>query len=188
MGLLHERSRVIHRGAVVLAATVLAACTAVTVETPDPGAIPSGEPVAKGGSAPTGPIAVLDSDQVAGIGWRFLIYESAEGQCLQFETNDLAQTGCGDLLPGEDSAFGSVSSGDSDAGLRPIHGLVSADIATVFLVDSETQERVPAKLLPLDEAGLEGQAFIGFQPDGLTITHLLALRRSGEIVETYELP
>ncbi len=189
MGLLHERSRVIHRVAVVLVATVLVACTTVTrVESPDPAAIPSGEPVARGGPAPTGPITVLDSDQVAGIGWRLLIYESAEGECLQFETNDLAQTGCGDLLPGEDSAFGSVSSGESAAGLRPIHGLVSADIATVFLVDSETQERVPAKLLPLDEAGLEGQAFIGFQPDGLTITHLLALRRSGEIVETYELP
>ena len=175
--------------ALLLALTAMVAgCTTVTrVESPDPAAIPSGEPVARG-AAPTGPITVLDSDRVAGIGWRLLIYESAEGHCLQFETNELAETGCGVLVPAEGAVFGSVSAGDPNAGLRPIHGLVSADIATVFLIDGATQERVPAKLLPLDDAGLEGQAFIGFQPEGMTITHLQAVVLSGEIVETYELP
>ena len=180
------RLRVAIAALAVVAAT---GCSAVTrVESPDPATIPSGDPVAKGGAAPTGPITVLHSDRVSGIGWRFLIYESAEGQCLQFETSQFAETACGDLLPAEGAVFGSVGAGDSDAGLRPIHGLVGADIATVFLIDAETQERVAARLLPLDEAGLEGKAFIGFQPEGLTITHLQAVVLSGEIVETYELP
>jgi hypothetical protein len=166
----------------------LAACTVAVVETPDPGAIPTG-PLEAAGDDATGPVLEVDSDVVAGIGWRLLFYESADGQCLQFETVSLAETGCGPLLPEEGDAFGSVAAADTEnAGLRPIHGIVSADIATVFLIDDETQERVPAKLVSLEEAGVDASAFIGFQPEGMTITHLQAIKLSGEIVETYELP
>ena len=173
---------------VALAAVLVAGCSTVTrVASPDPATIPSGDPVAHGGDA-IGPVTVLTSDRVLGIGWRLAIYESADGQCLQFETTDLAESGCGDLLPTGDATFGGVSAGDPDVAFRPIYGIVRADVATVFLIDSETQQRVPAKLVPLDEAGMQGQAFIGFQPEGWTITDLQALELSGEIVETYELP
>ena len=132
---------------------------------------------------------MLDSGRVGGIGWRYVIYPSADGWCLQFETVQVMSTGCGDLLPQEGSAFGSVSRvGEAPEGLSPIEGIVSSDIATVFLIDNETQERVPAKLLALEETGLDAKAFIGFQPEGMTVTHLQAIRFSGEIVETYELP
>ena len=43
-------------------------------------------------------------------------------------------------------------------------------------------------MMPLDEAGLSGSAFVGLVPDGRTITHLLAVAENGEILETYELP
>jgi hypothetical protein len=174
-------------GGFVLSASVVGCTTVSRIDSPDPAAIPSGDPVAHGGGA-IGPVTVLTSDRVAGIGWRLLIYESADGECLQFETTDLTESGCGDLLPTGDATFGGVSAGAPDVAFRPIYGIVRAEVATVFLIDSETQERVPAMLVPLDEAGLEGQAFIGFQPEGWTITDLQALERSGEIVETYELP
>ncbi len=174
-------------GGFVLSASVVGCTTVSRIESPDPGSIPSGDPVAHGGEA-TGPVTVLASDRVMGIGWRLSIYESAEGECLQFETAELAEAGCGDLLPQGDATFGSVSASDAEAEFRPVHGIVRAGVATVFLIDSETQQRVPAMLVPLDEAGMEGQAFIGFQPEGWTITDLQALELSGEIVETYELP
>jgi hypothetical protein len=172
-----------------LLAVLLGACTPVSVvESPDPATIPSGDPVGQG-SDPTGPITVLASDRVEGIGWRLLIYESADGECLQFETVRLAQAGCGEMLPQEDRVFGSVSSGGiEETGLSPIYGTVTPDVATVWLVGEDDGTRVPALLAPLDEAGLEGQAFIGFVPQGATVTHLQAVRMSGEIVETYELP
>ncbi len=170
------------------ATAILAACTIATVETADPAVIPSGPPQA-GGADPTGPIVELASGRVSGIGWRYLIYESADGLCTQFETGDLTTTGCGDPLPEEGSTFGAVAHGGVDSpGLRPIEGMVTDEVATVWLVGEDDGTHVPAKLMPLDEAGLEGQAFIGFIPEGATVTHLQAVKLNGEILETYELP
>ena len=42
--------------------------------------------------------------------------------------------------------------------------------------------------MPLDEAGLEGQAFVGFMPAEATPTHIQAVALSGEILATYEVP
>jgi hypothetical protein len=180
----------VRRRAAALAITALAAagCGLASVETADPAAIPTGEPVAHGATA-TGPIAVLAADRTSGVGWRLLMYESAEGHCLQFEVTQVAEAGCGDLLPDEGRAFGSVSSGGaSDVGPNPVHGIVAADIAAVWLVDEGDGIRVQARLVPLDEAGLEGNAFVGFAPQGGTITHVEAVRAGGEVAETYELP
>ena len=173
----------------VAAIVLLAACnTVVRVQSPDPGTVPAG-PLEAHGDEATGPIVELDSDIVGGIGWRYSIYPSGDNWCTQFETVEVTSAGCGSLLPEEGHAFGSVGRiGQAPEGLVPIEGVVSPDIATVFLIDGETQNRVPAKLLSLEEVGLDAQAFIGFQPSGMTVTHLQALRFSGEIVETYELP
>ena len=176
------------RAAVLLAAAVLAGCQAVQVEEPNRSAIPSGSIVPQGADA-TGPIVELGSGRVSGVGWRYAIYPSGEEWCTQFETIEMAATGCGDLLPAEGSAFGSVGRLGADTGTPgPVEGVVSDDVATVWLVDEETGGRVPAILMPLDDAGLEGSAFIGFTPEGMTITHLQAVKLSGEIVETFELP
>ena len=171
-----------------MAGALLTACTIATVETPDPQTIPSGPPEALGEEA-TGPIVELGSGRVSGVGWRYLIYPSGESWCTQYETVQVASTACGDPLPEEGSTFGGVGeSGTDDGGLRPITGTVTDEIATVWLVGEDDGTRVPALLMPLDEAGLEGQAFIGFAPEGSTITHLQAVKLSGEILETYELP
>jgi hypothetical protein len=176
------------RSAALLVATaLLAACTAVRVETPDPGAIPGGSPVAQGPEA-TGPVVELASDRVSGIGWRYVAYQSADGLCTQFETVELAATGCGDLLPAEGSVFGGVGQSQDFGALRPIEGVVSSEVATVWLINEDTGARVPALLTPLDELDLDAKAFIGFAPDDITITHLQAVKISGEIVDTYELP
>ena len=52
-------------------------------------------------------------------------------------------------------------------------GVVTDDIVTVWIIDEE-QGRVPASCMPLDDAGLEGQAFLGFMPAGGTPTHIQA--------------
>ena len=58
---------------------------------------------------------------------------------------------------------------------------------TVWIID-EQLGRIPATLMPLDEAGLTGQAFVGFMPPDGTATHIQAVALSGEILATYELP
>jgi hypothetical protein len=168
---------------------VIAACTVAQVETPDPAAIPSGEPVAQG-AEPTGPITVLGSGQIPGAGWRYLIYESADGWCTELQMSEVTSTGCGpDLLPAEGEAIGAAGiQSPLGSGVTPVDGVVSDEIFTVSIVDETDGRRVPAILMPLDEAGLEGQAFVGFTPADFTPTHLQALARSGEILQTYELP
>ena len=167
--------------------TVVSACDVAQVETPDPAAIPSGAPVAQGEEA-TGPITVLGSGETFDLGWRYVIYESAEGWCTQLEMSGVAATGCGDPLPAEGEHIGGVSvGGPIGDGITTAEGIVSEEIVTVWLID-EQAGRLPATLMPLDEAGLEGQAFVGFMPPDGTLTHIQAVALSGEILATYEVP
>jgi hypothetical protein len=166
---------------------VLAGCTAVRVETPDPAAVPDGPLEAQGEEA-TGPVVELGSGVNEGLGWRYAIYPSEDGWCTQLETAAVTASGCGDILPADDRAFGSVGRGSAlTGGVIPVEGIVTAETATVWLVN-EAGFRMPAKLMPLEDAGLEGQAFVGFVPPDVTISHVQAVAISGEVLETYELP
>ena len=168
---------------------LVAACTTVTrVDDPDPAAIPSGEPVAIGAEA-TGPVTELDSGRAFDLGWRYVIYESAEGWCTELQMVEVTSTGCGpDPLPPEGEHIGSVSVGQPlENGPTPVDGIVSEEIFTVWIIDQQVG-RVPALLMPLEAAGLEGQAFVGFMPPDGTPTHIQALARSGEVLQTYEVP
>lgn len=177
--------RCIVAGAAMLA--LLSACSATTVETPDPAAIPSGSLVAQDGDA-TGPIMQLGSSNAQGVGWRYAIYPSGDAWCTQLEMASETSTSCGNLLPSGDAAFGSVGV-RGDAG-RPemIEGIASEETVTIWLIENESQRRFPATLMPLDPAGLDGVAFVGIPPDEMTVTHVQAMARSGEILETSELP
>ena len=172
-------------GAPVLAvvALVLAACEVATVETPpDPAAIPSGT-IRPAGDDATGPIVQLGSGTTGEVGWRYSIYPSGDAWCVQLETASATSATCGDPVPEEGSAFGLVSEGGGEV----VDGIVNDETHTVWLVE-ERGGRVPATLMPLDDAGLEGNAFVGFVPEEMTLTHLQAVARSGEVLETYELP
>jgi hypothetical protein len=168
-------------GAVVL----LAACQTTPVEelpTPDPAVIPSGSPQAHGPTA-TGPIVELGSGVTSGLGWRYLAYPSDDGWCAQLETAAVTETDCSGVEPAEGSAFGSVSRNG-----RVIHGIATPDATTVWLVVNNTPT-VPALLMPLDDAGLEGGvAFVGIVPTGTEVTHVMAVRFNGEVLGTHELP
>lgn len=176
-----------HRAAILVAAAlaVCAACTPTAVVTPDPAAIPTGpiEP-----SDATGPVVILGSNVMEGRGWRSVIYPSGDGWCLMLDTSSVSAAECGDLVPGEDEVFGTWSADtDLGGGVTAIHGVVSDEVATVWLV-LESGARAPAQMLPLDEAGLDGTAFLRLVPPGVVVTHLMAVAMSGEILDTIELP
>lgn len=172
---------------VLLAAAVLllAGCQSTEVEetpTPDPAAIPSGSPQAVGATA-TGPIVELGSGVMSGLGWRYLAYPSDAGWCTQLETAAAIETDCGGLAPDEGSGFGSVSENG-----RVVHGIATPDAATVWLLVNSTPT-VPAFLMPVSEAGLEGGvAFVGIVPTGTEVTHVMAVKLNGEVLGTQELP
>jgi hypothetical protein len=177
----------VRRAAVALALVAITGCTAVRVETPDPAAIPDGPLEAMAGDA-TGPVVELGSGVDAGLGWRYAIYPSGDDWCTQLEMIEFTAAGCGDILPVDGAAFGGVGRGEPRAnGVTPIDGIVTAEIFTVSLI-ADDGRRLPARLLSLGPAGLEGQAFVAFVPPDTTITHLQALAMSGEILQTYELP
>jgi hypothetical protein len=174
--------------ALVALTVVLSACSIAFVETPDPAAIPSGSLAPLGDDA-TGPIVELGSGQAEGLGWRYSIYPAGDAWCTQLEMGSLDSAGCGDLLPAGDAALGAVGASTLAPGdLQVVEGIATEDTFTVWLVENESQRRFPATLMPLDEAGLDGVAFIGIAPEGMTVTHVQAMARSGEVLETYELP
>jgi hypothetical protein len=181
-----RRLRLFGAGIVGLAA--LTACTVAEVETPDPEAFLSGDPVAIGAD-PTGPVTELDSGQAFDLDWRYVTYESADGWCTELQMAEVTSTGCGpdrELPEGEHLAGVGVMDA-LESGVTPVDGIVSDEIVTVFIIDQQ-QGRVPATLMPLEEAGLSGQAFIGFMPSDGTVTHVQAVALSGEILGTYEVP
>ena len=162
--------------------TMLVGCQVVPAETPDPAAIPSGSVEARGPAA-IGPVVELGSGSSGGIGWRYAAYESDDGWCTQLETQSVTEAGCGQLLPADDAAFGSVSHSG-----QIVHGTVSAETATVWLLDDGGVRVAFATLMPLEPAGLEGLAFVGIAEAGAELTHVMAVKLNGEILETYELP
>jgi hypothetical protein len=170
--------------ALAVVAASLLGCTDPPVASVDPAAVPSASLVARGEEPATGPVVELGSGSTLGVGWRYSIYQSDGGWCRQLETASAARVGCGDPLPSGDAAFGGIGSTESG----PWEGIVSAETATVWLVNGRTSARVPAQMLSLEDAGLEGQAFVGFAPEELEVTHLLAVAGNGEILETFELP
>ena len=160
----------------------LLGCDLVAVDTPDPAAIPSGSIEPEGGVA-TGPAVEVGSGMISGIGWRYVVFPSEDGWCTQLETVAVTSTGCGDVLPKEGRAFGVVSHSE-----RIVDGIVTDETATVWLVADGVSRIVPAMLMSLEAAGLEGQAFVGIAPVDANITHLQAYKLNGEVLETYELP
>jgi hypothetical protein len=173
------------RALLVAAIVLLVACQPAEVEetpTPDPAAIPSGSPAALGATA-TGPITELGSGVMAGLGWRLLAYPTDSGWCTQLETAASTVTDCTGVVTDEERAFGSVSRSG-----RVVHGIVTPDATTVWLVVNNTPT-VPAILMPLSEAGLDGGvAFVGIAPTGAEVTHVMAVRLNGEVLGTEELP
>ena len=181
-------SRLAARPVSIVVVLILAGCGIASVDTPDPAAIPSG-PLVPLASNATGPVVELGSGQAQGRGWRYSIYPSRDGWCTQLELGGTASTGCGDLLPSGDAAFGSVGAFRDEAGrAEAIEGIASPETFTVWLIENESQRRFPATLMPLEPAGIDGVAFVGIPPAELDVTHLQALARSGEVLETYELP
>lgn len=172
---------------VFLAVVLVGGCTIASVETPDPAAVPSG-PLGVPPDA-TGPAVELGSGQAEGLGWRLAIAPSGNDWCTELEVAGTALGGCGDLLPQGDAAFGSVGSTDMGPnGTQVVEGIAAERVVTVWLVENDTQRRFPATLMPLDPAGVDGVAFVGFVPADMEVTHLLAVAMSGEILDTYELP
>jgi hypothetical protein len=164
---------------------VLGACAVTPVETPNPAAVPSGT-VRPAGAEPTGDIVELGQGVALDHGWRYSIYPSDEGWCTQLELGGVTSAGCGDPLPAGDDVFGGIGVGEV-AGIQTVEGMVTADTATVWLI-GEDNARAPATLMSLESAGLEHLAFVGFAPPDIALTHLMAVARNGDVLDTVELP
>jgi hypothetical protein len=175
----------------VLVAVVIAACGAeAPAVTPTPEATPVPTPAVHGPPA-TGAIIELGDGTAHELPWRYAVYPSDDGWCLQLDFGAFAGISCGTTEPAEGETFGSVNVTETgeDVQLEAIDGVVSAEAATVWLVaDGGRGRRMPALLVPLDEAGIDAQAFLGLPPPGMNVTHLQAVAFNGRILQTYELP
>ena len=170
----------------VLSGMLLSGCWIASVDRPDPAAIPTGPPTAMGPEA-RGPVIVVGTGRSEGVGWRYSIYESADGACNQLELVDVASTGCGELLPPVGGAFGSVgTSGATGTAVRYVEGIVSSEVAELF-VEMANGERQLVALMSLEPAGYEGQAFVAFIPQGATPDRLVAQDVGGRSLGTYEI-
>ena len=166
-------------------ALTLAGCSLVREVEPDPAAIPAASLEALGGE-PTGPVVELGRGRTFGIGWRYSIYESDEGWCTQLETSNVSTAGCGQLTA-EGGTFGSVGFSGASDGPAPVEGIVSAEVAEVW-IETSTGERFETTLMSLAVAGLDDKAFVGFGPENVPITRVVAVDAAGEVIEVRDAP
>jgi hypothetical protein len=83
--------------------------------------------------------------------------------------------------------FGGVGSSGASDGPAPIEGIVSSEVAEVWIEDS-TGERFETTLMSLAAAGLDHKAFVGFGPENVPVISVVALDADGYVIETYDLP
>jgi hypothetical protein len=180
------------RLALLGAVIALAGCGIVAVEgQPDAAQIPGGPLTAVGGDA-VGPITAVGSGRTLGIGWRYAVYDTADGVCTQLEMSTVTSGGCGPgPLLSDGSIFGGAGSGGSDpdaasAFPTPVHGIVGSRVAEVWIVTA-SGERFPTTLMSLASAGHDAQAFVGFVPAGQTAASVVATDAAGDELETFDL-
>jgi hypothetical protein len=177
-----SRAGLLAATAVLLAACGTPAVEPTTAPTPDPAVVPSRSPQVINGTA-DGPAVELGSAVTGGLGWRYVAYLRNERVCTQLETAAAVESACGVAAPDEGEAFGSVRRNE-----RLVHGIATAEAATVWLVVNNTPA-VPAVLMPLTEVGLDGAlAFVAVLPTGVEASHVMAVRMNGEVLGTLELP
>jgi hypothetical protein len=168
----------------------LAACAPTAPGPTEPGASPTPADAflrPQGPEEATGPVEELRSGVAFDTDWRFGIYPTADGWCTQLSVVGLVSARCGDLEPEAETIFRGVATQTSEAtGATVIDGIVSKQVATVWLV-AASQQRLPAVLIPLNEQGMDAQAFIGLMPPGVEVTHLQAVALNGAILETVDL-
>lgn len=158
---------------------VLSACSVfqARVEQRD---VPDGPPQALGLPA-KGPIIVVGQGVAHGVGWRYSVYESAEGWCTQMELAGSGGTGCGgDLAPPVGSVFGSFGWGSGDNEPVSADGTVTGEVAAVALIAGG--QTFNATLMSLERAGSDGQAFVAFAPAGTAMDSLVAYDADGEVL------
>ena len=178
--------------AIPLLVLALGGCAIVQVGgQPDPAAIPTGPLHATGGDA-VGPVTEVGRGRTLGIGWRYAVYDTADGLCTQLEVANMTSAGCsaGPLMP-EGTVFGMVgSSGDvggASESPTPVDGIVSSQAAAVWIMTG-SGARLATTLMPLAGAGHDAKAFVGFVPAGARAVGVVASDAAGEVLETYQLP
>ena len=173
-----------------VAAAALAALAGCSGAAPDatPGASPGSDPFLEPREAgATGPLVELGDGESFETGWRYAIYPREAGWCTQLEVTGAVTSRCDDLLPSGDETFGTIGRETSDiTGASVFDGIVTEDVATVWLIFGPT-ERIPATLMELEDAGPDGQAFVGVVPVSRTLTHMQALALNGQVLETLDL-
>ncbi len=170
----------------LLVGAVVSGCGLTRFEDRDSAEIPDG-PLEAIGAEATGPVIELGRGQTLGTGWRYAIFESADGWCTQLEMASFTSTGCGDPGPQEGHAFAGIGSGSSSDGAVPFEGIVGPEVAEVWLT-TPSGERIETRLMSLADTGLEGSAFVGFAPSDAGVNAAVALDAEGRELETYELP
>jgi len=172
---------------VVLAAALLVLAGCRGGSAPDTERIPDGEPRPLQGMAiATGPVVVLGRGQSFGLGWRYAAYPSADGTCFIVETGSgIGGGSCGSVI-WEDAIFGGVSVGTGTDQPQVIEGLVSPDVAALWITTVGGQD-VEARLMSLAPMGLEGQAFLAIVPAGMELRAAVALDAEGGELATNDL-
>lgn len=168
-------------GVAVLMVIALAGC-AFPWNQPEP-------PPAARAPEPIGPVVEIGHGMSGGIAWSYSVYESALGTCTRLELDGReGGLNCGVTPAAEPlgSAIGLMVVGTSTGMASQVEGFASDKVAAVWI---ETDAgRVPAALMSLGPAGLDGQIFLAFVPPNRGLEEAVAVDANGGELARVDLP
>lgn len=169
--------------ALALAGCPMGEATPAPTSAPTPAGDPFEQPQ---GDPASGPVVDVGTGAAFETPWRYAMYPTDGGWCVQIDTGDAVDARCDDVLPAGGEVLGSI-------GVRAVEGngatvvdvVATTEVATVWLVTGPAG-RVPAVGMP-PPAEVDGQAWVGVLPPDLVLTHVQAVGFNGQVLETVDL-
>jgi len=132
---------------------------------------------------PIGPKIEIGRGESLGVVWRYVVYQSDMGLCTEVELGSGTSSGCGGGPPGPEpgSAIGLMSIGSATGAPTTIEGFAADDVEEVW-IELQDGDRVSATLMPLARAGMDGQVWLAFVPDGRRLQQVVAIGADGDVL------
>ena len=134
---------------------------------------------------PIGPKIEIGRGESLGIAWRYVVYQSDVGPCTEVQLGSGgSNSSCGGAPPNPGQAGSSIALmgiGTGTASPTTIEGFATDEVEEVW-IELADGDRVPATLMALAPAGMDGQVWLAYVPEGRLLQQVVAIGPDGDVL------
>jgi hypothetical protein len=134
---------------------------------------------------PIGPKVEIGRGESLGIAWRYVVYQSDVGICTEVQLGSGgSSSSCGGAPPGQGQAGSAIALMGISSGTgspTTIEGFATDEVEEVW-IELTDGDRVPATLMALAPAGVDGQVWLAYVPAGRLLQQVVAIGADGDVL------